>query len=181
MASTKVKLHQLDKKTNFMLWQVKMKSVLTQLDLEDAVSPTMHISWIEDQMKMINQKRQKLTSYGQGLRRYVAKIVTRRNLAKQRLFGLHMMKGTSLESHLAAFKDIMAELEALDVNMLNDEDLCSLLLMSLSPSFLGFRDILFYGSEGLSLATIYEALSSKKNMSKFLETATSSQAEGVVI
>ena len=110
-----------------------------------------------------------------------AKTVTRRNLAKQRLFGLRMVEGTSLESHLANFKDIMAELDALDANTLVEEDLCSLLLMSLPPSFWGFRDILFYGSQSLSLETIYEDLSSKESMSKFSETATPSQGEGLVV
>ena len=41
MALTKVELHQLDKKTNFMLRPVKRMIVLTQLDLEDALSPMM--------------------------------------------------------------------------------------------------------------------------------------------
>lgn len=49
-----------------------------------------------------------------------------------------MMEGTSLESHLVIFKDIMVELEAFDANTLIEEDLCSLLLMSLPPSFLSF-------------------------------------------
>ena len=41
MASANVELHQLDKKTNFMLRQVKMMVVHTQLDLEDTLSPMM--------------------------------------------------------------------------------------------------------------------------------------------
>ena len=50
-----------------------------------------------------------------------------------------MMEGTSLESHLTAFKNIMAELEALDANTLMEEDLCSLLLVSVPLSFSGFQ------------------------------------------
>ena len=92
-----------------------------------------------------------------------------------------MVESTSLESHLANFKDIMAELDALDGNTLIEEDLCSLLLMSLLPSFSGFQDILFYGCKGLPLETIYEDLSSKESMSKLSEMTTPSQGEGLVV
>ena len=40
-----------------------------------------------------------------------------------RLFGLRMMEGTCMESHLVTFNDIMAALEALDANALVEEDL----------------------------------------------------------
>ena len=55
-----------------------------------------------------------------------------------------MVQGTSLEFLIANFKDIMAELDALDANTLVEEELCSLILMSLLPSFLGFRDIFVF-------------------------------------
>ena len=50
-----------------------------------------------------------------------------------------MMEGTSLESHLTAFKHIMVDIEALDANTLMEEDLCSLLLMSM-PLSVSVRD-----------------------------------------
>ena len=204
MASTKVELPMLDRKTNFTLWKIKMRGVLAQLDLEDALVVPMPESWNEDKKKRINWKAltqiqlhlsndilrdvQKETEAHKLWSRLeeicMAKTVTRRNLAKQRLFGLRMVEGTSLESHLANFKYIMAELDALDANTLIEEDLCSLLLMSLPPSFSGFRDILFYGSKEsmskLSLETIYEDLSSKESMSKLSESATPSEGEGLL-
>ena len=196
MASTKVELPMLDRKTKFTLRKIKMQGVLAQLDLEDALVVPMPESWNEDKKKALTQiqlhlsndifqdvqKETKAHEFWSRLEEIcMAKTVTRRNLAKQRLFGLRMVEVTSLESHLTNFKDIMAELDALDANTLIEEDLCSLLRMSLPPSFSGFRDILFYGSEGLSLETIYEDLSSKESMSKLSETATPSQGEGLVV
>ena len=92
-----------------------------------------------------------------------------------------MVEGTSLEFLIANFKDIMAELDALDANTLVEEELFSLILMSLLPSFLGFRDILFSCFKGLSLETIYEDLSSKESMRKLSEMATPSQGESLVV
>ena len=56
MASTKVELPLLDRKTNFTLWQIKMRGVLAQLDLEDALVVPMPKTWNEDKKNWINWK-----------------------------------------------------------------------------------------------------------------------------
>ncbi|CAA6659215.1 unnamed protein product [Spirodela intermedia] len=160
MASTKVELLQLDKKTNFTLWQVKMKAVLMQLDLEDALFPTIPASWTEDHKKMVNQKA--LTQIQLHLTNDIIRDVQKET------------KAHKLWSRLD-------EICMVKIVTRRNLDLCSLLLMSLPSSFSGFWDILFYGSKGLSLESIYEALSSKEIICKFSKMTTLSQAEGLVI
>ena len=138
MASVKVELPMLDRKTKFIFCKITMWGVLAQLDLEDALVFPMPKSWHEDKKKWINRKSMtqiKLHLYNDILRDVqtetqahnlwsrlteicMAKTITRRNLAQQWLFGLRIVEGTSLESHLTNFKDIMAELDALDANAL---------------------------------------------------------------
>ena len=43
----KIKVHQFYKKMNFIMWQIKISSMLTQIHLEDALSSIMSKTWIE--------------------------------------------------------------------------------------------------------------------------------------
>ncbi|CAA7399345.1 unnamed protein product [Spirodela intermedia] len=197
----KIELPQLDKKTNFTLWQIRMRAVLAQLDLEDMLFSTMSTLWTEEQKKLadckaLSQIRLHLSNdilqdVSKGTSVHILwlrleeicmeKTITHRNLTKQKLFGLHMVKRTSLELHLASFKDILSELDVFNASILIEADLCSLLLMSLLLSYSSFRDILFYGSKELSLDTIYEALSSKESMNKFSTETSLTPPESLVV
>ena len=101
-------------------------------------------------------------------------------LTKQRLFGLHMLEGTSLEVHISTFKEVLSNLEAMDANTLIEEDLCCLLFMSLPASYIAFQDTLFYGHKDLSLRTVYEPLSSKEIMNHMANGSVTA-AKGLVI
>ena len=79
---------------------------------------------------------------------------------KQRLY--HMAEATSLKEHLTTFKEIVADLETLEVNY-EEEDLGLMLLCSLPNSYATFRDTILYSRDALTLNEVYEALFSKEN------------------
>ena len=110
----------------------------------------------------------------------MVKTMTQRMLTKQRLFGLRMLEGTSFEVHISKFKEVIWDLGAMDANTLIEDDLCSLLLMSLLASYTAFRDTLFYGHKNLSLRMVYESLLSKEIMNH-MGNGPVTQAEGLFI
>ena len=93
-----------------------------------------------------------------------------------------MFECTSLESHVSNFKSHVSrlDLEVMDVDTLIEEDLCTLLLMSLPTSCTAFQDTLFYGHKDLTLPKIYELFSSKE-ISNFAVDGLITQAEGLVL
>ena len=82
---------------------------------------------------------------------------------KQRLYSHGMAEGTSLEEHLMTFKEIVADLETLEVKY-EEEDIGLMLLCSLPNSYATFRDTILYNHDTLILNEVYEALFSNEKM-----------------
>ena len=78
-----------------------------------------------------------------------------------------MAEGTPLEDHFTTFKEIVADLETLEVKY-EDEDLGLMLLCSLSNSYVTFRDTILYSHDTLTLNEVYEALFSKEKMKQLI-------------
>ena len=74
-----------------------------------------------------------------------------------------MMEGTSLKEHLTTFKEIVADLETLEVRF-EEEDVGLMLLCLLPNSYANFRDTILYSRDTLTLNEAYEALFSKEKM-----------------
>ena len=85
----------------------------------------------------------------------------------------------SLEDHLTTFKEIVCDLETMEVNN-DEEDLGLILLCSLPPSYSNFKDPILYSCETLTLDEIYDALFSKEKI-KHLMVRSEAQAEGLVV
>ena len=89
-----------------------------------------------------------------------------------------LIEGMSLEDHLTVFKEIIADLEALEVQ--DDEDDLGLILLCLLPSsYSTFRDTILYSCDTLTLDEVYNALFSKEKI-KQLVIRPETQAEGLV-
>ena len=65
--------------------------------------------------------------------------------------------------HLSQFKEIIADLESMEVKY-GEEDLSLILLSSLPCSYSNFRDTILYSRDTLTLNEVYEALHAKKKM-----------------
>ena len=83
--------------------------------------------------------------------------------------------------HLSEFKDIVADLESMEVKY-DEEDLGLILLCSLRSSYSNFRDTILYSHDTLTLNEVYEALHAKEKMKEMLSAeSSSSQVEGLSV
>lgn len=89
-----------------------------------------------------------------------------------------MVEGESLEDHVSMFKEIVTDLETLEVKY-NEEDLTLILLCLLSESYAPFRDTILYSRDTLTIENVYDALHSKEKM-KHLVGATSRDGKALV-
>ena len=97
----------------------------------------------------------------------MTKSLTSKLHLKQRLYSHRMSEGTSLENHLTVFKEIVSDLESMEVKY-DEEDLGLILLCSLPTSFATFRDTILYSRDSLTLDEVYDALFSKEKMDKLM-------------
>ena len=73
----------------------------------------------------------------------------------------------SLEEHLITFKEIVTNLETLEVKC-EEEDLGLMLLCLLPKSYATFRDTILYSFDTLTLNEGYEALFSKEKLKQLI-------------
>ena len=78
-----------------------------------------------------------------------------------------MVGDTSLEKHLTTFKEIVADLETLEVKY-EEEDLGLMLLCLLFNSYATLRDTILYSRDTLTLNEVCEALFSKEKMKQLI-------------
>lgn len=84
-----------------------------------------------------------------------------------------------MEGHLLVFKEIVTDLETMEVEY-DEEDLGLILLCSLPPSYMHFRDIILYSRDTLIIYEVYDALYSKEKM-KHLVVDSEAHGEGFVV
>ena len=191
----------LDRNTRFTLWQVKMRAVLAQMDLDDALLgfDKMPSSWTLEEKQ--RKDRKALSQIHLHLSNQILQDVLKETTAaalwlkleslcmtksltsklhlKQRFYSHRMSEGASLEDHLTVFKEIVSDLETLEVKY-DDEDLGLILLCSLPASYSTFRDTILYSRDTLTLDEVYDALFSKEKM-KHLVNRSDAQGEGLVV
>ncbi|KAF3665269.1 Retrovirus-related Pol polyprotein from transposon TNT 1-94 [Capsicum annuum] len=98
---------------------------------------------------------------------------------KQRLYSHRMCKGASLENHLSIFKEIVSDLETLEVKY-DEEDLGLILLCSFPASYTTFRDTILYSHDTLTIDEVYDELFFKKKI-KHLVNGSKTQEDGLIV
>ena len=200
MASVKYDIPLLDRNTRFSLWQVKMRAVLAQMDLDDALLgfDKMPASWTQEEKQ--RKDRKALSQIHLHLSNQILQDVLKEKTAaalwlkleqlcmtksltsklhlKQRLYSHRLTEGGSVDDHLTTFKEIVSDLETMEVKY-DEEDLALILLCSLPPSYSNFRDTILYSHDTITMEDVYDALASFEKM-KTLVIGTESKAEGLV-
>ncbi|KAG8485483.1 hypothetical protein CXB51_021817 [Gossypium anomalum] len=98
---------------------------------------------------------------------------------KQLLYAYRLEEGASVHEQLTMFKEILLNLEAMEVQY-DKEDLGFILLYSLPPSYLTFRDTILYSRESLTVDEVYDSLTLYDKM-KHLMVKLDSQGEGLIV
>ncbi|KAG8483133.1 hypothetical protein CXB51_022087 [Gossypium anomalum] len=155
MASLKYEIPLLDRNTRFALWQIKMQAVLAQMDLEDALLgiDKMPSTLTDEEKKRKDRKDVMKEKTAAALWKRLEQICMSKTLTsklhmKQRLYAHRLEEGASVHEHLTVFKEILSNLEAMEVQY-DKEDLGLILLCSLPPSYSTFRDTIYIAGEGL--------------------------------
>jgi hypothetical protein len=145
--------------SQFLLWQVKMRAVLSQTDLDDALDGfgKKDVKTWTDEERRKDRKAQshihldlsnnilqevlvEKTTAALWLKLEsicMSKDLTSKMHMKMKSFTHKLQEGGSVLSHVSSFKEIVADLQSMEVSY-DDEDLGLLLLCSLPSSFANF-------------------------------------------
>ena len=80
-----------------------------------------------------------------------------------------MQEGGSVSNHLSVFKEIVTDLQSIEVTY-DDEDLGLILLCSLPGSYTNFGDTILYSRDTLTMNDVYEALQAKERMKQMVSS-----------
>ena len=84
-------------------------------------------------------------------------------------------------NHMSIFKELVSDLASMEVKYV-DEDLALLLLLSLPPSFDNVRETICLARDTLTLAEVYEALTTRETMKGMVQSvSSSSKGEGLQV
>uniref|UniRef100_A0ACD5UZL7 Uncharacterized protein n=1 Tax=Avena sativa TaxID=4498 RepID=A0ACD5UZL7_AVESA len=204
MSSLKFDLPQLDYTTRFSLWQVKTRAILAQTsDLDEALdgfSEKDAKTWSAEekwkdrkalsliQLHMSNNILQEVLEmkFAAALWEklemiYVSKDLTSKMNVKMKLFSHRLQEGGSVMNHISVFKEIVSDLQSMEVKY-DDEDLALLLLCSLPSSYTHFRDTILLSRDELTLVEVHDALKQREKMKTMVGSdETSSKAEALQV
>jgi len=93
----------------------------------------------------------------------MSKDLTSKMYMKMKLYTHKLQEGGSVPNHLSIFKEIVADLQSMELTY-DDEDLGLILLCSLHSSYANFRDTILYSRDTLTMDEVYEALQAKEKM-----------------
>ncbi|KAG8480615.1 hypothetical protein CXB51_024767 [Gossypium anomalum] len=201
MASLKYEIPLLDGNTIFALWQIKMQAVLAQMDLEDALlgidkMPStltneekkrkdrkaltqLHLHLSNEILQDVMKEKTAAALWKRLEQICMSKTLTSKLHMKQRLYAHRLEEGASIHEHLTVFKEILSNLEAMEVQY-DKGDLGLILLCSLPPSYSTFRDTVLYSRESLTVDKVYDSLTSYDKM-KHLVVKPDSQEKGLIV
>uniref|UniRef100_A0ACD5XBE3 Uncharacterized protein n=1 Tax=Avena sativa TaxID=4498 RepID=A0ACD5XBE3_AVESA len=202
MSSLKFDLPQLDYTTRFSLWQVKMRAILAQTsDLDEALDGFGEKdakTWSAEekrkdrkalsliQLHLSNNILQEVLEMKSAAALWkkleticVSKDLTSKMNVKMKLFSHRLQEGGSVMNHISIFKEIVSDLQSMEVKY-DDEDLALLLLCSLPSSYTHFRDTILLSRDELTLVEVHDALKQREKMKTMVGSdGTSSKAEAL--
>lgn len=112
--------------------------------------------------------------------KYMTKSVENRLYLKKRLFRFDYKEGTSMTDHLTAYNKILADLQNLDVEIL-DEDKAILLLNSLPEQYDHLTTTLLYGKNEIKFELVVNALINNEYRKKDKHAQRYSKSEALTV
>uniref|UniRef100_A0A803P430 Retrovirus-related Pol polyprotein from transposon TNT 1-94-like beta-barrel domain-containing protein n=1 Tax=Cannabis sativa TaxID=3483 RepID=A0A803P430_CANSA len=176
MGSAKFNLEKFIKKNNFGLWRVKMRALLVQYGIQDALVSAEKIKDVMTEKEKIEILEKAhimiILSLGDKVLREVSKEITASSLwtkleclymtkslanrlfLKQKLYSFKMQPGKGIEDHLDDFNKIILDLENIDISI-EDQDQAIIVLNSLPmESYEHFVDTMIDGYESVGVMVV---------------------------
>ncbi|KAG8472135.1 hypothetical protein CXB51_036415 [Gossypium anomalum] len=181
MVSLKYEISLLDRNTRFALWQIKIQAVFAQTDLKEALLGVdkMPSTLTEEEKKRCNEGEDSCCIMEEAGTNIYVKNSNQQVHMKRRLYAHRLEESASVHEHLTMFKEIISNLEVMEVQY-DKEDLGLILLCSLPPSYSTFRDTILYSRKSLTVDEVYDSLTLYDKM-KHLVVKTNSQEEGLIV
>ena len=195
-------IEKFDGKTSFALWQVRMLAILSSHGVKDAVFGRDELpdaitdkKWrdMDDkalsivQLYLSNGTLQEVMEektakdlWEKLQNTYMKKSLTNRLRLKSRLYTLRMLEGGSVSEHISEFASIINDLAKIDAKV-DDEDQALLLLCSLPASYKGFRDMMIYGREKISLEDVKSNLQAKSHIDGEITNEKTGMGSGLFV
>ncbi|KAG8475586.1 hypothetical protein CXB51_032459 [Gossypium anomalum] len=158
--------------TKYKSSEIKIQAVLAQIDLEDALlgidkMPSnltdeekkrkdrkaltqLHLHLSNEILQDVMKEKTAAALWKRVEQICMSKTLTSKLHIKQRLYVHRLEEGESVHKHLTVFKEILSNLEAMEVQY-DKKDLGLILLCSLPPSYSTFRDTILYSRESLTV------------------------------
>lgn len=203
MASARFEIDKFTGTNDFGLWRIKMKALLVQQGIYQAIDRE-ELEELGDDKKKIREIEAKahnaiLLSLGDEVLREVSDETTAINLweklsliylkkslanklyLKKKLYTLKMEDSKDLRKHLDEFNRIVLDLSNIGVKIEDeDEDQGILLLSSLPKCYEHFVDTILYGKDTLTMSEVKAALNSKE-IQKKSEERMDNNGEGMFV
>ena len=112
-------------------------------DLDEKALSALQLSLSPDVLREVMNAKSAAELWNKLAELYMTKSLANKLCLKEHLYTIHIVEGTSIQSHLNEFNSICVDLERLDVKI-DDEDKAILLVVSLPPSFKHFKEIMLY-------------------------------------
>lgn len=183
MGTAKFDVERFTGKNDFGLWRLKMRALLVQQGLHDALLGEKNLPSTMQEKKKIKLLEKAhsaiILSLGDTVLREVAKaestaevwlklesLYMTKSLAnrlhkKIKLYTFKMTPGMSIEEHLDHFNKIILDLENIDITI-SDEDKAILLLTSLDASYTNMKDAIMYGRDSLTFDEVQSILHARE-------------------
>src|SRR5436190_880344 len=197
--STKFEVEKFDGKVNFLLWKMRVTSLLVKEWTYQALqgirkkpSTMGEDDWKEIDIKakatiilclsdeVLYNVMNEETAAGMWNRLeslYMTKSLSNKLYVKKQLYCLRMVEGTPILQHLNVFNKILNDLLALEVKM-EEEDKALILLSSLPPSYDHLVTTILYGKETLELEDVRVMLVNNELMKR---TDPAQEGSGLVV
>ncbi|RVW60777.1 Retrovirus-related Pol polyprotein from transposon TNT 1-94 [Vitis vinifera] len=183
MGTAKFNVEKFTGKNDFGLWRLKMRALLVQQGLQDALLGKKNLpSTMQEKQKieLLEETHSAIIlSLGDTMLREVAKaksaaelwlklesLYMTKSLAnrlhkKIKLYTFKMTLGMSIEEHLDHFNKIILDLENIDITV-SDKDKAILLLTSLDASYTNMKEAIMYGRDSLIFDEVQSILHARE-------------------
>src|SRR3954466_7974382 len=196
--ATKFEVEKFDGKVNFLLWKMRVMSLLmkegthralqgiskkpSDMDKDDwedmdyKARATIVLCLSDEVLYNVMNEESAAGLWSRLESLYMSKSLSNKLYTKKQLYYLRMKEGTPILQHLNLFNKIVSDLLALEVK-LEEGDKALLLLGSLPPSYDHLVTTIMYGKETLELEDVRVVLINNEIMKK---TDTTEEASGLV-
>ncbi|TXG49586.1 hypothetical protein EZV62_025461 [Acer yangbiense] len=176
MSNAKFDIEKFDGTNNFGMWQCEVLDLLFREGSDIALSSkpkdisdedweyvnrqacgTIRLCLAKDQKYFVMKETMASSLWKKLEDKYMTKSIENRLYLKKKLFRFQYKKGISMIEHLDNYNKILADLQNLDVEII-DEDKALLLLNSLPDTYEHLTTTLLYGKDEVKFIDVYNAL-----------------------